>query len=301
MSVIIDNVRYGKAVNLVGIVPLLRDAREQGYAVGAFNYCNMESAQAIIEVADELKRPVILITGPWEIPLLGARALAGIAEFVAAEASVPVCLHLDHGDSIELARECIEAGFPSVMIDASHYDFDENVRITKAVVDIAHAVGVTVEGELGAVGQVDDSAVEGHAEATLTDPSRAAEFVEKTGVDALACAIGNAHGMYQQRPELDFERLEAIQKAVGDTVVVLHGGSGTHPDQLKRAVGIGIAKVNVATELSRAYMNTICQANEAKDGKAWWGHALVDAKAALKPVVRKWMLQLTSDAAPSKY
>lgn len=297
MSVVFRKRQYGKAINLVGIVPLLEQCRENGYAVGAFNFCNLESAQAIVEVANELRLPVILITGPWEIPLLGVRALAGIAESVAEESDVPVCLHLDHGNSVELAAECIEAGFPSVMIDASHLPFDENVRMTRTVVEMAHAAGVTVEGELGAVGMVGDLTVEGHASATLTDPKMAAEFVERTGVDALACAIGNAHGIYPQRPELDFERLEAIQRAVGETVVVLHGGSGTHPDQLRRAVAIGIAKVNVATELSKAYMDAIREADRSKDGKAWWAHALVDAKAAMKPVVARWMTQLAADRA----
>ncbi len=292
VGLLVRNRQYGKAAHLVGIVPLLQEARDRHYAVGAFNYCNFESAQAIVETASELRAPVILITGPWELPLLGARTLATIAESVAAQTDVPVCLHLDHGDSIEMARECIEAGFPSVMIDVSHLPFEENVRITRTVTEMAHSCGVTVEGELGAVGMVDDSTVEGHAEASLTEPDRAAEFVELTGVDALACAIGNAHGIYPQRPVLDFERLQAIQEAVGDTVLVLHGGSGTHPDQLHKAIEIGIAKVNVATELSRAYVNAICEAQASKNGKAWWAHALVDAKGALKPVVERWMRQI---------
>jgi len=272
---------------------MLEEAQKNHYAVGAFNYCNAESAQAIAEVGCELRSPVMLITGPWEVPILGAKMLADIAKWVAAEASVPVCLHLDHATEIELVRECIEAGFPSVMIDASRHNFEENIRLTKMVVDMAHPRGITVEGELGAVGRVDDSTVEGEGESSLTEPDRAAEFVERTGVDALASAIGNAHGIYTQRPILDFERLTAIRYATG-IPLVLHGGSGTPADQLHQAIDIGISKVNVASELGRAFLNAIERFDESRDHKAWWGHAIIDAKSAIKQVVARWTKELGS-------
>jgi len=272
---------------------MLEEAQKNHYAVGAFNYCNAESAQAIAEVGCELRSPVMLITGPWEVPILGAKMLADIAKWVAAEASVPVCLHLDHATEIELVRECIEAGFPSVMIDASRHNFEENIRLTKMVVDMAHPRGITVEGELGAVGRVDDSTVEGEGESSLTEPDRAAEFVERTGVDALASAIGNAHGIYTQRPILDFERLTAIRNATG-IPLVLHGGSGTPADQLHQAIDIGISKVNVASELGRAFLNAIERFDESRDHKAWWGHAIIDAKSAIKQVVARWTKELGS-------
>jgi len=280
-------------LELVGLNPMLEEAQKNHYAVGAFNYCNAESAQAIAEVGCELRSPVMLITGPWEVPILGAKMLADIAKWVAAEASVPVCLHLDHATEIELVRECIEAGFPSVMIDASRHNFEENIRLTKMVVDMAHPRGITVEGELGAVGRVDDSTVEGEGESSLTEPDRAAEFVERTGVDALASAIGNAHGIYTQRPILDFERLTAIRYATG-IPLVLHGGSGTPADQLHQAIDIGISKVNVASELGRAFLNAIEQFDESRDHKAWWGHAIIDAKSAIKQVVARWTKELGS-------
>jgi len=281
------------APGLVGLDEMLHKAREGHYAVGAFNYCNAETAQAVVETGSTLRSPVMFITGPWEIPLLGARMMVEIVQSVALTTDVPVCLHLDHAEDIELVRECIEAGFPSVMMDASRYGFEENVRLTKMVVDMAHPKGITVEGELGAVGRVDDSSVEGAGAVSLTDPAKAAEFAERTGVDALAVAIGNAHGIYTQRPVLDFDLLEAISKTT-DVPLVLHGGSGTHPDQLKRAIGMGICKVNVASEIGRAYLNAIQEAVERANGKAWYAHTLVDAKEAVKGVVARWMRELGS-------
>jgi len=279
--------------NLVDLLPLLEDAESARYAVGAFNFCNAESAQAIVEEAARLRSPVILLTGPWEIPLLGARALVQLVESVATDIQVPLCLHLDHATDIDLVRECIEAGFPSVMIDASRYDFEDNVDLTRRVVEMAHPVGITVEGELGAVGRVDDSVAEGECDPSLTDPDLAAEFVRRTGVDALAVSIGNAHGIYTHRPQLDFDRLKAIRDATR-VPLVLHGGSGTSSDQLKKAIEIGISKVNVASEISQAYLTAIqtCIANN--DGKFWYAQALVKVKLAIKDVVGRWIHQLGS-------
>jgi len=278
-------------LKLVGLKTMLEDAHKDHYAVGAFNFCNAETAQAIAETGVELRSPVMYIIGPWEIPLLGAKTVVKLIDWIAADSGVPVCLHLDHATEIEQVRECIDAGFPSVMMDASQYDFEENVRLTKMVVDMAKPNGVTVEGELGAVGRVDDATVEGGEAAALTDPKKAAEFVERTGVDALACAIGNAHGIYTQKPVLDFDRLQAIRDAT-NVPLVLHGGSGTPADQLHRAIEIGVTKVNVASELGRAYLNAIRAAEDAKGGKVWYAHAIMDAKAAVKLVTAKWMREL---------
>lgn len=280
-------------MELIGLNPMLEEAQKNHYAVGAFNYCNAETAQAVAEVGCKLRSPIMFITGPWELSLLGVKMMADIARWVAKEADVPVCLHLDHASEIDLVRECIEAGFPSVMMDASQYDFEENVHLTKMVVDMAHPKGITVEGELGAVGRVGESTVEGAGEASLTDPDKAAEFVERTGIDALASAIGNAHGLYTQRPVLDFERLEAIRNATG-VPLVLHGGSGTPSDQLHRAIEIGISKINVASELARAYLDAIKRFQESKEGNKWYAFALMDSKAAVSEVVARWMQELGS-------
>jgi len=279
--------------NLQGLIPLLEEAENGRYAVGGFVFANAETAQAIVEAGCALRSPVLLMIGPWEIPVLKPRMIANMARSLAGLVDVPVCLHLDHAGDIGLVRECLEAGFTSVMMDASRCDFEDNVSLTKQVVEMAHAKGVSVEGELGAVGRVGDPSVEGGPEASLTDPAQAAEFARRTGVDALAVAIGNAHGIYEQRPVLDFERLRAIRDAVS-VPLVLHGGSGTPPDQLQEAIDIGISKINVASELSRAFLGAIEDSAARWGGKAWFGFALQDAKAAVAQVVERWMRLLGS-------
>jgi ketose-bisphosphate aldolase len=278
---------------LTGLSPLLSNALNGQYAVGSFSCINAETALSIAETASKLRSPVIMMAAPIEIELLGPRLLVSIVETIAAEADVPVCLHVDHADDPELIREFIEAGFPSVMIDASKHDFEENVRLTKMVVDMAHPTGVTVEGELGAVGKVDDWVVEGAEAASLTDVDQAAEFVERTGVDALAVAIGNAHGIYTQRPELHLDLLQAIQDAV-NVPLVLHGGSGTPDEQLHRAIGIGITKVNVGSDLCRAYLSTTSSVFRETEGKKWYSLVFKDARAAFEEVVAQWMHRLGS-------
>jgi ketose-bisphosphate aldolase len=277
---------------MVGLSTLLQRAQKERYAVPGFNFCNAETAQAIVEECAALRSPALLMIGTWEIPLLGPAMLADMVTSLASRADVPVCLLLDHAPDIELVRECIAAGFSSVMMDASQHDFEENVRLTRAVVEMAREYGVDVEGELGSVGRVDDPVIEGGGEPRLTDPDEVAEFVERTGIQALAVAIGNAHGIYRQRPELDFERLQAIREAT-DVPLVLHGGSGTPADQLSRAIEIGISKVNVATELSRAYLEGVQKAIAARE-HIWYAEALLDAKAATSEVVRRWVRQLGS-------
>lgn len=275
-------------MSLVSLTPILEDARKQSYAVGAFNFCNAETVQAIVEEGWALRSPIILIISPLEFQLLGAKLTVEVAKSAMKDVDVPICIHLDHAARIQDVEVAIEAGFPSVMFDGSGLDFEENVRQTKVVVEMAHRRGVSVEAELGAVGRADDTVVEGAKDSTMTDPSRAAEFVERTGVDALAVSIGNAHGIYPQCPELDFARLQMIRNAV-DIELVLHGGSGTPPDQLKHAIEIGITKVNVASELGQAYMNAIRQ---GMDDKLWYASTLINAKAAIRPVVGRWMHQL---------
>ena len=277
--------------NLVTINPLLERAQAEHYAVGAFNGCDSETIQAAIEEADARRSPVIIIVGPWELPLAGPGMVAEMTRFAAAQTDVPVSLHLDHAVDMDTVKECIAAGFPSVMIDGSHFPYEENVALTKAVVDLAHPKGIAVEGELGAVGRVGDATPEGGAGDSLTSPSQAAEFVERTGVDALAVAFGNAHGLYTQLPALDFDRLQAIRNTVS-VPLVLHGGSGTSVEQLKRAISIGISKANVASEIGRAYLDAVQYETMEKNGRKWYAHGLLDAKMAAREVVGRWMVAL---------
>jgi len=278
-------------VTLLSLTPLLRDAQEKHYAVGAFNFGNAETAQAIIELGEELRSPIMFIYAPSEIRLYGAQTVVDIARVLASRASIPVGLHLDHTGDIETVRACIDAGFPSVMIDGSALPFDENV--TRAVVQMAHDRGVTVEGELGAIGRVDGSSTEGGPGTTLTDPQQAADFARLTGVDALACSIGNGHGIYPQAPHLDLDLLARIRELTS-TQLVLHGGSGTPPDQLRGAIEIGITKVNIASEIGRAYLGGINECMARTNGKEWWVHALLEGKQEVKKVVERWMHNLGS-------
>lgn len=229
---------------------MLKDAQKGGYAVGAFNAENMEMVKAIIKAAEELKAPVMIQTTPSTVKYGTLETYAAIVSAEAKKASVPVCLHLDHGNSFELAVQAIKAGYTSVMIDGSHEDFEGNIAVSKKVADVAKAVNIPVEAELGKVGGKEDD-LEAEAD-TNTDPQQAKEFVERTGVDSLAVAIGTAHGFYVGTPVLDKERLTEIRQVV-DIPLVLHGASGLSDEDVRDCVKRGICKVNFATELRAAY------------------------------------------------
>jgi len=237
-------------MSLVTSKEMLLKAQEGGYAVGAFNAENMEMVKAIIQVAEELKAPVMIQTTSSTIRYGTSATYAGIVKAEAAHASVPVCLHLDHGSSFELARECIENGYTSVMIDGSKETLEDNIAITKKVVDYAHAAGIPVEAELGKVGgKEDDTVADGDI---YTDVNDAVRFVNETGVDSLAIAIGTAHGFYKGTPVLDKQRLSDIAKVVS-VPLVLHGASGIADAEVSDCVSRGICKVNFATELRAAF------------------------------------------------
>ena len=208
---------------LVTSEQLLLDAQKGGYAVGAFNVENMEMLKAVVAAAEELRAPVMLQTTPSTVRYGTLETFKAMASAEAKKATVPVCLHLDHGSSYELVLKAIRAGYTSVMFDGSHETFEENIRLTKQAADAAKACGIPVEGELGKVGgKEDDLEVE---EDTNTDPMQAKEFVEKTGVTSLAVAIGTAHGFYANKPVLDKERITEVKKLVS-IPLVLHGASG---------------------------------------------------------------------------
>jgi tagatose 1,6-diphosphate aldolase GatY/KbaY len=239
-------------------------------------------------VANDLRAPVILMSGPGEFPLNPPHTLARLTRMLVESYSIPVALHLDHGDSPELVQTCLEAGYTSVMLDYSTRPFDENVAALKQAVAMARPLGMTVEGEIGSVGKVDNSTVEGGDDSTLTDPAEAARYAELTGVDALAVSIGNAHGIYTRLPVFDFERLEQIRRAV-PVPLVLHGGSGTQPEYIRRAVALGMAKINVASELCKAFRDTY--AEQHAGGKTGWLPTLLGAaRPAMAKVVERWLL-----------
>ena len=271
---------------------MLAKARREKYAVGGFDFCNAETAQVVFAECVKLRSPAMLIAAAVEVELCGLEDTAKIVRLVAEKVDVPVCLHLDHTTDVETVCRAVDAGFSSVMIDGSHFSFEKNIEMTQAVVKYAHNKGVSVEGELGAVGNNKDAQHEGVGPQSLTDPGMAAEFVERTGVDALAVSIGNAHGFYAKRPELDFDLLQAIRDRV-DIPLVLHGGSGTPVEHLRKAISLGICKVNVATEIGKVFTDSYIETMTA--GGTWWVVALRKAKDAIAPVIERWIRDLGSE------
>lgn len=231
---------------------LLDHADKNGYAVGAFNVNNMEIVQAIIEAAEETQSPVILQASQGGLKYAGVEYIAALGKLAAKNASVPVAVHLDHGTDFTQIMQCIRHGFTSVMIDGSQYDLEENIAITKKVVEVSRAVGVSVEAELGKIGGTEDDIVVDQKDALHTNPDEAVRFVKETDIDFLAIAIGTAHGKYQGEPEIDFDRLKEIRSKV-DVPLVLHGSSGVAYEDLKKAIEMGISKVNIDTDVRIAF------------------------------------------------
>jgi fructose-bisphosphate aldolase, class II len=267
---------------------LMVPARKKGYAVGAFNVQNLESTLAIAEAATEEKSPVILAITPSVIKYAGLTYISNLVKTAAQLSPVPISMHLDHGEDFDTVAKCVEAGFTSVMIDGSFLKFEENIALTKKVVSIAHPKGVSVEAELGKLGGIEERSVE-EKDAILTDPNTAAEFVAKTGVDTLAVAIGTSHGAYKFKSEakLDLERLKTISEQVS-IPLVLHGASsvpqwlvekatkyganlggakGNPEDQYTKAIPLGIAKINIDTDLRLAFIASVREviANSPKE------------------------------------
>ncbi len=235
---------------------IMQKAHEGGYAVGAFNTNNLEMTKAIIEAAEEEKAPVIIQTSQSAIAYAGIEELAMIVRQLGEKASVPVALHLDHGTDWKVIMQCLRYGWTSIMFDGSKYDFSKNMELTKKVIDIANPMGVSVEAELGKIGGVEDQVRVLSKDATMTDPDEAEEFVNKTGVDFLAIAIGTCHGVYQGEPDLDFERLDVIKKRL-NMPLVLHGASGVPEEDIRKAVSLGINKVNIDTDLRQAFQRNM--------------------------------------------
>ena len=233
---------------------MLLHPQREGYAVPAFNIHNLETIKTVVETANELRSPVILAATPGTMDFAGRAYIQAIAETAAKLHDIPIALHLDHHTTYESIFESLQLGTKSVMIDASHKPFEENVALTKKVVEIAHEYGATVEAELGKlVGQEDDLTVD-EKDAIYTDPDLAVEFVERTGVDSLAVAIGTAHGLYKSEPKLDFERLAKIRSLV-HVPLVLHGASGVPVKDVQKCIELGCAKVNISTELKIPFSN----------------------------------------------
>lgn len=268
----------GIIMALVTTKEMFKKAYEGGYSIGAFNINDMEIIQGVVNGCKALNSPVILQVSSGAIKFAGAKYLKNMVDAAVAETGIDIALHLDHGANIEIVKEVIEAGFTSVMFDGSHYEYDENVRLTKEVVDYAHARGVVVEAELGQLAGVEDDV--NVAKHTYTDPEQAEDFVKKTGIDSLAIAIGTSHGAFKftGEPKLRFDILEEVQKRLPGFPIVLHGASavdqkyvemcnefggqiagakGVPADMLRKASSMAVCKINMDTDLRLAMTATM--------------------------------------------
>lgn len=263
---------------LVAPHDLLRRAHAEGWALGAFNTSNLEMTQAIVWALQEARAPGILQTSEKAIEYAGLAVLFDIVRNVANEASVPIIIHLDHGKSLDIARRCIDGGYRSVMIDGSAHPLGENIALTTSVVDIAHSGDVWVEGEVGAL--QGKEGLRGTAptvdETLFTDPDEAARFVHETSVDALAVSVGTIHGAFRGEEKIRFDRLQAIRDRIA-IPLVLHGGSGLPADDIQRAIALGVAKVNIDTELREAFHDGVMSHEEKSDDHS------VDPRSLLSP------------------
>lgn len=288
---------------LVSLKELMEDAQKHGYAVGAFNVSSLETLNAIVGAAEETGKPVILNYVEIHAPYLSMEQAALLMLDAAKKASVPICVHLDHGSSMEMCMKAIRLGFTSVMLDASGEDYETNVKETAEIVRLAHSVGVTVEAELGhifaskyGVAETTTTAEHENAEDAYTDPVMAKDFVERTGVDVLAIAFGTTHGVYTTTPVLDLERISQIKKAI-DIPFVMHGGSGLSKEEFQTAVRNGIRKINFYTYMVLAGGKAVKEAmQEKEEGELTFFHDIpIIATNAMKEEVKKAILTFSME------
>ena len=275
---------------ITSVKEILNKAKEGGYAVGAFNTTNMETTRAIVEAAKAMKSPVIIQMTEKTLEYAGGRAIfnlvKNIAEFYAPE--IPVGIHLDHGKSLEIINRCINIGFPSVMYDGSRKIYADNMLLTKNVVETCHLKDICVQGELGSVPYIGETEMgEIDWDKYMTDPQQAADFVKETGVDALAVAIGNAHGFFKERAVPDYERLEAIHKLV-DLPLILHGASDWENDRVQEVISRGICCFNVDTATRLAFVNSLASSFQDQHNLSFDIRKLLgDAQEEVKNTVMK--------------
>ncbi|MFC7786825.1 tagatose-bisphosphate aldolase subunit GatY [Rossellomorea sp. GCM10028870] len=268
---------------------ILADAQSKGYAVPAFNVHNLETLKAVLETAQDLRSPVMIAATPSTVRYMGKNFLIKMMEAAVKSYDFPVCFHLDHHENLDDIKNLIHMGVPSVMIDASHHSFEENIRIVREVVEYAAPFGVAVEAELGRLSGMEDDIEVDEKDQIYTNPKQAEEFVRRTGIDSLAVAIGTAHGLYKGEPKLDIDRLAVIQQEV-DVPLVLHGASGLPDELVRETIERGICKVNVATELKMAFvkgLRSYLQENpEANDPRYYFKDAVVQMKQVVAEKIK---------------
>ncbi|QGU00704.1 Fructose-bisphosphate aldolase class II [Candidatus Syntrophocurvum alkaliphilum] len=273
---------------LVPVNDLLFKADKEGYAVGAFNANNMEIVQAIVEAAEQENSPVIMQASQGAIKYAGLEYITGMVTIAAKAANIPVALHLDHGTDFEQVIKCIRSGFSSVMYDGSKLPLEENIAMTNKVLEIARPINVSVEAELGKIGGTEDDVHVADKDATFTDPNEAKYFVEKTGIESLAIAIGTAHGQYKGEPKLDFERLEKIKNLI-KIPIVLHGSSGVPDEAIQKSIKLGICKVNIDTNIREVFVNEMKKVVSEKTSEIDPRKILGPAKEATVELIREKM------------
>jgi len=287
-------------MSIVNAKEIMVEAAKGKYAIGAFNITDLIELEGVVDAAVEKKAPLIIQTSVTPSKFLGRDVLVAIFRTIAESAPIPICLHLDHCTDVEYCKACADAGYTNIMIDASKQPYEENIRQTKAVVDYCHSVGnISVEGELGTVSGVEDQIKVSEDETQLANPTQAVEFVERTGLDIFAPAIGTAHGVYKTKnPKVDFERMATINKMLNGngikTPVVVHGGTGLPEDYIKKLLEAGGAKFNVSTELKRTLIDARYEYIAAHRDEYNPGKVDIAARDAIRVAVGHWIDMLGS-------
>ena len=285
-------------MSIVNAKEIMIPAAAEGWAVGAFNITDLLQFEAVVEAAIEKKAPVIVQTSVKPSQFHSIKMMVNIYRTLAESAPVPVCLHLDHSTDVDYCKKCADGGYTNIMIDASKQSYEENIRQTKEVVDYAHSVGnISVEGELGTVGGVEDQIKVAEDEAQLANPEQTIEFIERTGVDIFAPAIGTAHGVYKTKnPKVDFERMAVIHKMLNSNGIktpdVVHGGTGLPDDYVVKLLEAGGAKFNVSTELKHTLIDAKWEYINAHRDEYDPGKLDVFVKDATRKAVMHWMDKL---------
>lgn len=273
---------------------MLLEAQKQGYAVPAFNCHNLETIKVVVEISNELRSPVIIAVTPGTFDYAGRDYIQSIVETAVKKYDIPIALHLDHHIDINSIKQSLKIGTKSVMIDASNKPYIENINIVKSVVDISHKYCATVEAELGILAGNEDNISINDKDSKYTNPQQAKDFYISTGIDSLAVAIGTAHGLYKEEPKLDFDRLKEIRKLV-DIPLVLHGASGISNEAVRKAISLGITKVNIATELKIPFASCLreylVENPDANDPRKY----MENSKKAMANVVRDKILMCMSE------
>ena len=288
-------------MSIVNAKEIMVEAAKGKYAIGAFNITDLIQLEGVVDAAVEKKSPLIIQTSVKPSKFLGRDVLVAIFRTIAESAPIPICLHLDHCTDVDYCKACADAGYTNIMIDASKQSYEENIRQTKEIVDYCHSVGnISVEGELGTVSGVEDQIKVAEDEAQLANPTQAVEFVERTGVDIFAPAIGTAHGVYKTKnPKVDFERMATIHKMLNSdgikTPLVVHGGTGLPEDYIKKLLEAGGAKFNVSTELKRTLIDAKFEYIAAHREEYDPGKVDVAARDAIRKAVMHWIDMLGSE------